>query len=271
MNRVKGTKTYKEPYVFILGVDRCILGDLVYNKCEYDMYRALNNIHRDKNVKYDTKIDLLRPGVLDFIEFIKKKYKNSCEIYIHSNSDPYWINDVVGPYLQKQFKINKPYFTNANNINNNFQLEKVYNDTIYPMLVKKYKLSSPNINNVVFINKADILLTHKDRQIILPIYEKQQYINIYDKMINLFGKDTFDNEKMLKTYNTLSDQISYFNLINDINEKDEVYRKLISLYNMRVVELTNAKTDTYFSTLITKMKELTDLSDLSKLKDLEKK
>lgn len=263
-----GVKKSKDPYVFILGVDRCILGDLIYNKCEYDMYRALNNIHRDKNVKYESNIDILRPGVLDFIEFIKKKYK-TVEIYIHSNNDPYWINDVVGPYLQKLFKINKPYFTNANNINQNFQLEATYNNVIYPMLVKKYKKNlSPNIDKVIFINKADILLTHKDREIILPIYEKQQYINIYDKMINLFGKDAFYNEKMLKTYNTLSNRINYSNLINDVNEKDEAFRKLIALYNMRCVELKNAKADTCFSTLITKMK---DLSDLSKLKDLENK
>jgi hypothetical protein len=69
----------------------------------------------------------------------------------------------------------------------------------------------------------------------------------------------------------LSDKLSRLNLINDINEKDEVFRKLITLYNMRSVEVTNAKDDTYFSTLITKMKELPDFSDLSKLTNLEKK
>jgi hypothetical protein len=269
MNEVK-KKQSKEPYVFILQIDQCILGDLTYNRYEYDMYRTLNNINREKNIKYDTKIDLLRPGVLDFIEFIKKKYKNKIEIYIYSNHDHYWVNDIIGPYIQKQFKVNKPYFTNADKINNSFPLETIYNNVIYPMLVKKYKQSSPNINNVVFINN-EILLTHKDRQITVPLYEKLQYINIYDKMINLFGKDAFDNEQILATYNRLSDKLSRLYLINDINEKDEVFRKLITLYNMRSVEVTNAKDDTYFSTLITKMKELPDLSDLSKLTNLEKK
>ena len=90
----------KKSKVFILEVENCILGNLKYNKAEYDIYRYTNNIKRINN--YNFNIDLLRPGLLDFIKFIKKKY--NAEIYIVSNSNPCWINNIVGPFIQKHFK-----------------------------------------------------------------------------------------------------------------------------------------------------------------------
>ena len=73
--------------IFILEIDNCILGDLKYNKAQYNIHRFINNIYRNK--KYNIEINLLRPGVIDFIQFIKKKY--NAEIYIYSYNDTCWI------------------------------------------------------------------------------------------------------------------------------------------------------------------------------------
>jgi len=228
--------------IFILEVEHCILGDLRYNKAEYDIYRHINNIKRINN--YNFNIDLLRPGLLDFIKFIKKKY--NAEIYIVSNSDPCWINNIVGPFIQKHFKVNKPYFTNADFVGNNFPL----NSIIQNVIKKK-------INNIVCISTYQFSEQHKNKQLIVPEYNNLQYINIYDNIISHFGKDIFNNEDIQKNYNRIMNKLLPVSLLSNDNNKDPMFLKLIELLHMRYVEVNNVKDDKYFSTLIEKLKDKT--------------
>ena len=230
----------KKSKVFILEVESCILGDLKYNKAEYDIYRHINNIKRINN--YNFNIDLLRPGLLDFIKFIKKKY--NAEIYIVSNSDPCWINNIVGPFIQKHFKVNKPYFTNADFIDNNFPL-----DTIIKNVIKN--------NNFTCISSYQFSEQHKDKQLIIPEYNNLQYINIYDNMISHFGKDIFNNEDIQKNYIRIINDLLPGRLFSNENIKDPMFFKLVELLHMRYVEVNNVKDDNYFPTLIEKLKDKT--------------
>jgi len=229
--------------IFILEIDNCILGYLKYNKAQYNIHRFINNIHRHK--KYNIEINLLRPGVIEFVQFIKKKY--NAEIYIYSYSEPCWINDIVVPNIQKHFAINKPYFTNADIINNNFPLDTISKNIFYP----KYK----KINNITFISAYNATNQLNNRQLIIPEYNNIEYIDLYEKIIQHYGKNIFDNKEIKAFFYNIENKLSNVYLAD---HTDEIYLRLKKILNMRYVELNNVNNDTFFLSLIEK---LTDLSD----------
>ena len=176
------------------------------------------------------------------LQSITKKY--NAEIYIVSNSDPCWINNIVGPFIQKHFKVNKPYFTNADFVGNNFPL-----DTIIKNVIKN--------NNFTCISTYQFSEQHKDKQLIIPEYNNLQYINIYNNIISHFGKDIFNNEDIQNNYISIINDLLPGRLFSNENNQDLMFLKLVELLHMRYVEVNNVKDDNYFSTLIEKLKDKT--------------
>lgn len=211
----------KKVNIFFIQIENCIYGNLAFNKADYNMFRTINNIHRKNN--YTFSIDTLRPGVVEFIQFIKKKYNNPY-IYVYSNYDHCWITDYVGPSIQKHFKVNKPYLTSSHFKNENLLIDDIIKD-------KK-------INNLFFIGTYECSIKYKKNQIIIPSYDNLQYINIRQNMINLFDKNIFDNEDFQNTFIKLMNRISFTRLSN----YDPIILHLIEALNMRYIELNN-KTD----------------------------
>jgi len=100
------------PLILILDIDQTIIGNV--NTIEYE-YRILTE-YNDKKIllSYDNFLqsyvkehDIVRPYFIDFINFMKKKYKN-VEIFLYTNST-YDRIAFIEPILRKKFKFRKIY------------------------------------------------------------------------------------------------------------------------------------------------------------------
>ncbi len=264
--------TNKLPYIFILDIDNTIIGNV--DNCINESiilnyifkYCKMNNIIANCDKKLDI-IDelnegLLRPYFIDFINFIKSKYKN-IEIYLYTNSSYNWINNsgfIDNIEKIAKIKFNKPYFTRENALNRQKLLGNIY-DVIIDKIVKKYPLLKIDKNKkkvfdsqLVFIDDIpNNLNDYPDKQIMCPEYNYYPYYNIKEKLIYKYNinPEIFDNKELLTVFE--SENIPIYNENGSVYQKDIEFFNLLEIKNIRRVELLNNTTlnDTFFKDLIT--------------------
>ena len=256
----------KLPYIFIFDIDNCIIGNVEYPIIESNLLEIIKmscdskNITKkcEKSINFvnELKKGLLRPYFVNFIKFIKKKYKN-VELYVYTNSSYSWTHGGLVENIEKAsgVKFNKPYFTRENS---NFDLSKSLTNVykiIVKNLVKKYRsLNNKNIikelfdNKVVFIdNIKDNLNDYPEKQITCPSYDFNYPYDILKKVKrkynfnnDIFKENNIDefietNIKSPKFYKKQSNKNTnlektkwkYFkNKDKSLNKKDLFYKKL---------------------------------------------
>lgn len=220
----------KLPYIFIFDIDNCIIGNINYPitesilldliKMTCTQKKISNKCSKKVNFVNVLKKGLLRPYFINFVKFIKKKYKN-VELYVYTNSSYNWTYGGLVENIEKASKIkfNKPYFTRENSyqLNDNFpkSLSNVFKIIIsrlqnkYKILKNKKEVLKIFNNNVVFID--DIQNNLKDypgKQIVCPKYE--------------FNKP-YDIIKKIKKENKIKNEI-----INDNNVKEYITQNIKS-------------------------------------------
>jgi hypothetical protein len=260
------------PYIFILDIDNTIIGNV--NNCIGESiilnyifkYCKINNIIANCDKKLDIINELneglLRPYFIDFINFIKSKYKN-IEIYLYTNSAYSWINNSgFIDNIEKivKIKFNKPYFTRENALDRQKLLGNIYDDII-KLLIKKYPLLKLNENKkkvfdsqLVFIDDIpNNLKDYPDKQIICPEYIYKPYYNIKEKIIKKYNinPEIFNNKEILKIFENYDMPI--YNENGSIYQKDIEFFQLSEILFIRHSELLNneAIKDTFFKDLIT--------------------
>jgi len=284
----------KLPYIFILDIDNTIIGD-VYNCIGESIilnyifkYCKINNIIANCDKKLDIINELneglLRPYFIDFINFIKSKYKN-IEIYLYTNSAYSWINNSgLIDNIEKiaKIKFNKPYFTRENALDRQKLLGNIYDDII-KLLIKKYPLLKIDKNKkkvfdsqLVFIDDIpNNLKDYPDKQIVCPEYNYYPYYNIKEKIIKKYNinPEIFDNKEILTIFERIN--IPIYNENGSIYQKDIEFFQLFEILIIRRSELLNneAINDTFFKDLITildKNKNLDNIPAINKeLNDLK--
>lgn len=254
------------PYIFIFDIDNCIIGNVDYPIIECNLLEIIKmscdskNITKKckKNINFvnELKKGLLRPYFVNFIKFIKKKYKN-VELYVYTNSSYSWTHGGLVENIEKAsgVKFNKPYFTRENS---NFDLTKSLTNVykiIVKNLVKKYRsLNNKNMikelfkNKVVFIdNIKDNLNDYPEKQITCPSYDFNYPYDILKKVKKkyifkneIFKEKNIDkfietNIKSPKFYKKQTNKITnlekakwnYFKKKDkSLNKKDLFYKKL---------------------------------------------
>lgn len=254
------------PYIFIFDIDNCIIGNVDYPIIECNLLEIIKmscdskNITKKckKNINFvnELKKGLLRPYFVNFIKFIKKKYKN-VELYVYTNSSYSWTHGGLVENIEKAsgVKFNKPYFTRENS---NFDLSKSLTNVykiIVKNLVKKYRsLNNKNMikelfkNKVVFIdNIKDNLNDYPEKQITCPSYDFNYPYDILKKVKKkyifkneIFKEKNIDkfietNIKSPKFYKKQTNKITnlekakwnYFKKKDkSLNKKDLFYKKL---------------------------------------------
>lgn len=248
-----------KPYVFIFDIDGCILGDVLYLNGEFTLYKKLSELlgqspYYKPNFEVDLKAGILRPGFIEFISCIKKRF-HPCELYVYTNSSYSWTNNGLVSSIEKASKVkfNKPYFTRETSINHNKSLAEAFT-TIFEKLSKKYKkLDKDDIinNRLVFIdNIKENTTTYKNRQITCPNYNYIVYRNIYENMFNIYGTKLHSEqiEKLFEYYN-------YYN--KNTNFTLYSLRNLIDVRHCELIQ-NKYKDDKFFYMLCDK---LTDVSD----------
>ena len=80
----------KLPYVFIFDIDQCIVGAVNHLINETYIYKELAELYgKPDNYKQNfseyVNNGLLRPGFVEFIQCIKKRFK-PCELFLYTNS-----------------------------------------------------------------------------------------------------------------------------------------------------------------------------------------
>ena len=262
--------TNKLPYIFILDIDNTIIGEVQNGSYEYTAleyiykYCKINNINANCNIKIDIIDDLneglLRPYFIDFIHFIKKKYKN-IEIYLYTNSSYDWINNGgLIDNIEKivKIKFNKPYFTRENTLNRQKLLGNLY-DVIIEKIVKKYPLLKIDKNKkkvfdsqLVFIDDIpNNLKDYPDKQIICPEYTYMPYYNIKEKLIYKYNinPEIFNNTEILNMF----EKIPIYNENGSVYQKDIEFMHIHEILQIRLAQLysNNSLNDTFFKDLIT--------------------
>tara|TARA_B110000444_G_scaffold250903_1_gene277997 strand:+ start:146 stop:1024 length:879 start_codon:yes stop_codon:yes gene_type:complete len=281
----------KLPYIFIFDIDNCIIGNINYPitesilldliKMTCTQKKISNKCSKKVNFVNVLKKGLLRPYFINFVKFIKKKYKN-VELYVYTNSSYNWTYGGLVENIEKASKIkfNKPYFTRENSyqLNDNFpkSLSNVFKIIIsrlqnkYKILKNKKEVLKIFNNNVVFID--DIQNNLKDypgKQIVCPKYEFNKPYDIIKKIkkenkikneiINHYNvkeyitqnikspvkfKDTTINEYKIQKF-----KWAYYSKKENNEKKDYFYKNLIKIiknnkiknFSFKNIELINNK------------------------------
>ena len=285
------------PYIFILDIDNTIIGNV--NNCIGESiilnyifkYCKINNIIANCDKKLDIINELneglLRPYFIDFINFIKSKYKN-IEIYLYTNSAYSWINNSgFIDNIEKivKIKFNKPYFTRENALDRQKLLGNIYDDII-KLLIKKYPLLKIDKNKkkvfdfqLVFIDDIpNNLKDYANKQIICPEYNYKPYYNIKEKIIKKYNinSDIFNNKEILEIFEKYN--IPIYNENGSVHQKDIEYIQLSEILNIRAAQITSntSLNDTFFKDLITVLdknktiRKFDDITEINKeLNDLK--
>jgi hypothetical protein len=259
----------KAPYIFIFDIDNCIIGNVEYPIIESQILdlvkiacnknKISNQCKKKINFVNTLKKGLLRPYFINFIKFIKKKYKH-VELYVYTNSTYGWTYGGLVENIEKASKIkfNKPYFTRENSYQSQ-SFHKILSNVfkiIISKLQNKYKILKNKKealkifnNNVVFIDDIkDNLFDYPKKQIVCPKYEFSKPYDIIKKIKNENKKvknKTFEDEELKKYIKTHLKSPFKF---KDTTKKEYKIQQLLWKYYMKSDE--NIKKDNFYKNLI---------------------
>ena len=280
----------KIPYIFIFDIDNCIIGNINYPITEALLLDTIKGVCTQKKItnKCIKKINfvkilkkgLLRPYFVNFIKFIKKKYKN-IELFVYTNSSYNWTHGGLVDNIEKasNIKFNKPYFTRENSYqtqNYEKSLSNVFKIIInrlqnkYKILKNKKDIIKIFNNNVVFID--DIrgnLKDYPNKQIVCPKYEFNKPYDIIKKIKkeNKINNNILNNDHVKdytkqyikspfkfkdttkKEYIIQKFKWQYHKKIENNNKKNFFYKNLIKIikknkidnFGFKNIELINNK------------------------------
>lgn len=250
----------KLPYIFIFKLNNNIIGNIKYIFHEYEILNIYHNICKKKNIlnncikKFDIREELLkgelRPYFKNFIDLIKKKYKN-VEFYIYSDFTYKLLNSGIIENIEEiiDIKFNKPYFSNEY-INFKNMNEIIIKDLInkYPSL--KYKKNQKNVLENQLIYLHNIKNDNEEKQIICPEYNFTYYYNMKEKLIKKydFKEDDFNNEELLKYFN--NNGIPFYYDKGSKYQQDNIYQSLLEMIEIRKYDIDNNKDDIFYKNLI---------------------
>jgi hypothetical protein len=264
----------KLPYIFIFDIDNTIIGNVSRCSIEYTIlqfiakYCKKDNILNDcvKNVDFVDELNdgLLRPNFKDFINFIKKKYKN-VEIYVYTYSTYKWVHKGLISNIEKScgFKFNEPYFTREDSTKNEKLLGNIFDIIITNLVIKYPALKLDKNKKIVFDSQLvfidDIpnkLSDYPNKQIICPNYDYQpSYYDIQTKIITKYNinSNVFDNIELLNTLNNIIEYSDYpiYSKNGNIYQQNKELKYITEIKNIRKIEiLNNAIKDTFFIDLM---------------------
>ena len=285
----------KIPYIFIFDIDNCIIGNIHYPITESILLDLIKMTCKQKNISNKCsknvnfvnilKKGLLRPYFINFIKFIKKKYKN-VELFVYTNSSYNWTHGGLVENIEKASKIkfNKPYFTRENSyqtdnypksLSNVFKIIITRLQNKYKILKNKKEILNIFNNNVVFIDDIhNNLKDYPGKQIVCPKYEFNKPYDIIKKIKkenkitnNIINndniksyikenikspfkfKDTTKNEYKVQKF-----KWAYYSKMESNTKKDNFYKKLIKIiktnkikdFNFKNIRLINAQVSTLY-------------------------
>jgi len=207
----------KLPVIFILDLDRTIIGDpghiLDYQATiEFiKQARLSNKITADELSDAEFKAlpswkdlfvpEFFRPGLKDALENIRKNYPTS-EFFIYSAGNPEYVKsmvDIVEKHID--FKFNRPLFSRTECPTNE---ANQYSKSIvarYPKIIQTlsqleryqkinlYEVSEEIMENrLIFIDDVDFIWDRKEKWIQCPAYNYKPMFDIDDKILRLIHR-----------------------------------------------------------------------------------
>lgn len=276
-----GSGSLVVPNILILDLDNTIIGSSIYHIYYNDLKGFLLNLSsknkikmkmedhnklKNKNLKYD---DIMRPGFVDFIKFIKDDIPNS-EVFIYSAATLNYITSYI-EYIEKthRIKVNRPFFNRnqtlveSNSEKQEIDFKKSLNIVVgkiksllskkYPDL-KKINMITLLINNVMFIdNRNDVLVDNEENLLVCPDYNFKALLE-FNKLI----PDYLSNNKMINTYihgyinDGVKDKLVYEfrDGLNKYEYKEKYYAWLSSKYHNAKKDLQKKDNDTFYQNII---------------------
>jgi hypothetical protein len=163
----------------VIDIDGTIIGDIVPQVIEYDILNKYNKngIRYFKKFLTDLlKTELIRPGLVSFIQNISKE-NNNVHFFIFTASDHKWANFLV-PCIEAalNIKFSRPIFTrkHMSYCKKTGSYRKSLK-TILPQISKSVKCQI-NLKNCIMIDNNDTLVSDESKRLILcPTYEYVLY------------------------------------------------------------------------------------------------
>ena len=210
-NEKRGKRENKEKetsYLFFLDIDGTMIGDITPQICEWVILKNLGLKSKmaqyRKNLIAQLHSGLLRPGLADFLDFLKSKYGH-IELFVYTAADPVWAATIV-PCIEEVtgIRFNRPLFTRTH-CEGQKMLKSL--NRVMPVAAKACSLSSSSSrekgkdkkkkekmkrieNNVVLIDNSPVLKENEmNKWIVCPTYG---YVDHYDVLRSL-------NEETLKS------------------------------------------------------------------------
>ena len=241
----------KLPIILILDIDQAIIGNVSSFEKEYRILKTLNDkklltTYQSFVDTYIKSIDIIRPYLLDFIAFMKKKYKK-VEIFLYTNST-YERIEFLEPILRTKFKFKKIY-TRRDSIIYQKNILAIFEDICKILKLNSHKKELLE-NNIIFIDDVpNNLGDYSNKQILCSEYKYKYYYDLQAKFLNTYNIDITkdDNNHILKEFNNNS--VDYYDPQSNIYVISDLYLcNLNKLIKQRENELS--KCDDFFFKLI---------------------
>jgi hypothetical protein len=227
-------------YVFIIDLDKTIIGDCIYQSELYKISIILAKLGIKIKIndilepQYTEKSKLIRPHFTDFINKMKEIFNNNCYFFIYTASEKKWANKQIS-LIEKNLdiKFNRPIFT-RNDCSILNEDDKISYMKSIEAIKKKIKI--PNAE-IIIIDDKEVYVDSNNRLIKCNVYNYKLFCNYWDYIpINKIKNKVFlaylstliDEERLNPLYIThnIKQQIDYYkwlydkcNKINNINKK----------------------------------------------------
>jgi len=216
-------------YIFILDLDKTIIGDCIYQSELYKISIILAKLGIKIKIndilesQYTEKTKLIRPNFTKFINTMKELFNNNCYFYIYTASEKKWAHKQIS-IIEKNLNINfnRPIFT-RNDCDKIIEDDKIYYMKSIDKIKKKIKIQNPEL---IIIDDKEIYIDNSSQLIRCNIYNYKLFCNYWDyipinKVNNKIFLDYLSSlikedrlNPLYKTHN-IKQQIEYYKWLCD--------------------------------------------------------
>ena len=206
-----------KPICVFFDIDGTLIGDIGPQVWEWEFltqYEPGKIQQFKKNLCAHLQNGLLRPGLANFIDYLRSRHPDNLELYIYTASDVKWAQFLV-PCIEgiTGIKFNRPLFTRQNCTVSHGAYRKSLVSTLPTVLKKLKQKHGPDVelllSNCTIIDNNNVV-KEDSRLVLCPTYN---YIDVYD-VLRLLSEDT-----LRTNYNEIKIRLTTHGIFPDVGSE----------------------------------------------------